>query len=74
MVTEKLHILRAAGCRFAEVCVTFLLLPDIKGLKNFPTLKYVNYDNLRGPQRRFYRLIYILTTLFYVAAFGWLSK
>ena len=40
----------------------------------FPTLKYVNYDNSRGPQRRPYSLIYILTTFFNVAEFGWLSK
>ena len=45
--------------------IVFILL-----LKNFTTFKYVKCDNLRGPQRRLYSLIYISATFFYVAKFG----
>ena len=47
----------------------FLIIVIILLLKNLPALKYVNYDNSQGSQRRPNRLIYILTTFFYVAEF-----
>ena len=52
----------------------FLIIVVILLLKHFATLKYVKYNNSWGPQRRPYRLIYILTAFFYVAEFVWLSK
>ena len=48
----------------------FLIIVIILLLIFFTTLKFVNYDNLRGPERKLYSLIYIiyiLTIFFYIA-------
>ena len=55
--------------------ITFFNNSNYFIFKNFYNFEiYVNQDNLRGPQRRPYSLIYILTAFLYVAGLGWLPK